>query len=326
MNASTTYIGTFERKEVKYRLDASTYERLRSLLASRLVLDEACASATHVAGAEVETDILSLYFDTPDRSLIARSLEKPLYKEKLRLRSYGRPRDDDRVFLEIKKKMRGVVYKRRVPLSYAAARLYTRGIPYREACALCPLPEETQAREPLDQANRQIASELSAFSRAHRDLSPSMGVAAKRLAFSAREVRITFDFDVRFFDCRAVARCSPAMTCADAGLQFFDRAEAYVGCRDGLRAAEAAPSTGAFVPLLPGGTVLMEVKAQGSFPLWLTEALSACRIYPSSFSKYGEAYRRCVASDQGWPGARLASAQHAPAASHAQASLAMVAQ
>ena len=302
MNAHATYVGTFERKEVKYRLDAPTYDCLRRLLASRLTLDASNASATNVAGAEVEADILSLYFDTPERGLIARSLEKPLYKEKLRLRSYGRPRDDDRVFLEIKKKMRGVVYKRRVPLSYAAARLYVRGIPYHEACALCPLPDEEMACESLSRTSRQIARELGAFARAHRNLTPSMGVAAKRLAFSAGEageVRITFDFDMRFFDCRAVARDAAETTSADAGLRFFDCAESYVGARVGCHgAAGTARSERALVPLLPSGAVLMEVKALGSLPLWLTDALSACRVYPSSFSKYGEAYRRCLASDR----------------------------
>ena len=52
--------------------------------------------------------------DTPDHRLIRSSLEKPVYKEKLRLRSYGVPQSDTTVFAELKKKYKGIVYKRRI--------------------------------------------------------------------------------------------------------------------------------------------------------------------------------------------------------------------
>ena len=66
--------------------------------------------------------ICNLYYDTEDYRLIRASLEKPVYKEKLRVRSYGVPGADDGVFVELKKKFDGVVYKRRitVPLGQAA--------------------------------------------------------------------------------------------------------------------------------------------------------------------------------------------------------------
>lgn len=65
--------------------------------------------------------ICSLYYDTDDWRLIRASLEKPAYKEKLRVRSYGVPTDGGRVFVEIKKKYDGVVYKRRITASPADA-------------------------------------------------------------------------------------------------------------------------------------------------------------------------------------------------------------
>lgn len=69
--------------------------------------------------------ICSIYFDTDDYRLIRASLEKPVYKEKLRLRSYGAPsRMEDPVFLELKKKYKGVVYKRRVDMSLGECRDY----------------------------------------------------------------------------------------------------------------------------------------------------------------------------------------------------------
>ena len=60
------------------------------------------------------TSIASLYYDTPDYRLIRTSLEKPPFKEKIRLRSYGIATDSSPVFLELKRKAYGIVYKRRV--------------------------------------------------------------------------------------------------------------------------------------------------------------------------------------------------------------------
>lgn len=109
----TTFTDVFERKEVKYRLDARQHRAMAAALRGRMAPD-----------AFGRTRIVSRYFDTPERALIERSLDKPLYKEKLRLRSYGSPQAGDRVFVEIKKKYKGIVYKRRVGCSLAAAEAY----------------------------------------------------------------------------------------------------------------------------------------------------------------------------------------------------------
>ena len=103
----------FCRYEKKYLLDEAQYRAVRQAMAGRMARDRYGRYA-----------ICNLYYDTGTFELIRRSLEKPLYKEKLRLRSYGIPNPDDLVFLELKKKFDGVVYKRRTELSYREAQRY----------------------------------------------------------------------------------------------------------------------------------------------------------------------------------------------------------
>ena len=104
----------FKRYEIKYLLDARQYESVRRTMQGRTVGDEYGKST-----------ICNIYYDTPDRRLIRRSLEKPVYKEKMRLRSYGTPHGDDRVFIELKKKYESVVYKRRADMTLDAALRFT---------------------------------------------------------------------------------------------------------------------------------------------------------------------------------------------------------
>lgn len=108
----------FERIEKKYLLDLNQKNQLLQKLEDRVRPDAFGSSR-----------ICNLYLDTEDHLLIRRSLEKPLYKEKIRLRSYGLPGEGDMVYLEIKKKFRGIVYKRRVRLTMEEAMDYiARGI------------------------------------------------------------------------------------------------------------------------------------------------------------------------------------------------------
>lgn len=97
-----TYCHVFKRYELKYLLTEEQYRQLKRLMNGYMRAD-------HYG----ESDILNLYYDTPDYLLIRRSLEKPVYKEKLRVRSYGVARKESDVFVEIKKKYESVVYKRR---------------------------------------------------------------------------------------------------------------------------------------------------------------------------------------------------------------------
>ncbi len=110
----TTYI--FKRIEHKYFVDDVTKKRLLQRLKNELILDQYGKST-----------ICSLYLDTPDHRIIRNSIDAGAYKEKLRLRSYGTPKADSIVYLELKKKYQGVVYKRRVSLPLAAAKAYLMG-------------------------------------------------------------------------------------------------------------------------------------------------------------------------------------------------------
>ena len=250
-----SFTDTFERKEVKYRLNAKQHREVLDALAGRMVADE-----------YGRTRITSLYFDTPTRDLIARSLEKPLYKEKLRVRRYGMPASGERAYVEIKKKYDGIVYKRRVGCSLTAAYAYLMGrVPYENACVQNPLSDQLQQDEALSPHSIQIAREIDAFTARYRNLRPSMYIVCERTAYApvpgadADELRITFDSGVAY--------------------------------RDVLAGECEAGST--FHPLLSLGETIMEVKTAGAYPPWLVEVLSGCQAYPSSFSKYGAAYQEC---------------------------------
>ena len=118
----------FQRYEFKYLLTRGQQARLLSAAGARLRPDEYSHSS-----------IRNLYLDTPDFRLIRRSLEKPVYKEKLRLRSYGRADREHPVFMELKKKYRSIVYKRRLTLPYGRALDCLTGD--------CPWPETQIGRE-----------------------------------------------------------------------------------------------------------------------------------------------------------------------------------
>ena len=120
---------TFKRTEKKYLLTAEQYEALWERMSPYLEPDDYPLST-----------VCSIYYDTDDYSLIRHSIEGPVYKEKLRLRSYNVPGREDPVFVELKKKYKGIVYKRRISMGAAAAAdwLAGRGAP----------PEDSQmARE-----------------------------------------------------------------------------------------------------------------------------------------------------------------------------------
>lgn len=106
---------SFARYEQKYFLTPQQQAALLECIAPHILRD-----------VYDRYTICSLYYDTDDWRLIRASLEKPAYKEKLRVRSYGVPTDGGRVFVEIKKKYDGVVYKRRITASPADAAAFLR--------------------------------------------------------------------------------------------------------------------------------------------------------------------------------------------------------
>ena len=106
----------FERIEKKYRITAAQKEAVLREIGGRLLEDRFCRST-----------IQSLYLDTPDHRIIRNSIEAKghsVYKEKIRVRSYGTPGREDKVFFELKKKYKGIVYKRRVCMTLAEAERY----------------------------------------------------------------------------------------------------------------------------------------------------------------------------------------------------------
>lgn len=134
--------------------------------------------------------ICNIYYDTEDWRLIRTSLEKPLYKEKLRVRSYGTPAPDGKVFVEIKKKYDGVVYKRRITAGADEVDFLLGGF--------CPA-------ERLD----QIGREIQWFQRRNRTR-PKVFIGYDRLAFAGIDnpgLRITFDSNIRWRTTGLDLRC-----------------------------------------------------------------------------------------------------------------------
>ncbi|MDE5771505.1 MAG: polyphosphate polymerase domain-containing protein [Ruminococcus sp.] len=111
-------INTFARKEIKFLLDMNQYNSLMETIPLYMNPDKYCVGGN-------EYGIYNIYYDTPDDYLIRESLAKPYYKEKIRLRSYYSPASpNDLVFLEIKKKIGGIVTKRRVSMTLAESDEY----------------------------------------------------------------------------------------------------------------------------------------------------------------------------------------------------------
>ena len=162
----------FKRYEVKYLISAAQLEIIKEAWKEYMIAD--------VHG---KSTICSLYYDTPDFRLIRRSMEKPVYKEKLRVRSYGVANPDTLVFVELKKKYKSVVYKRRISLPEKDATEYlSTGI----------LKDKTQ-----------ITNEIDYALKFYEHLAPSMLLSYDREAYYAKdnhEFRVTFDSNVLWRD------------------------------------------------------------------------------------------------------------------------------
>lgn len=296
------YSSVFKRVEKKYRIGA----------AERAAV-EAAAGGPMAVDAYGRTRITSLYLDTPERSMIARSVEKPLYREKLRLRAYGDaagvalmgafgagpivrepgglPLSDGEVetrvaaglqvpgaaaalpvFFGIKKKFKGIVYKRRLALTLPAALAFVSGLPYEQACARWPLSDAALAAAALSPVTRQIARELEMAMDRWLPLVPSMGIACDRVAWAYR----------------------PEMFQEREGDELFD-SELRITFDDCLEYLDCHRFRSPWRPIIESSESVMEIKSAGPYPPWLVEVLSAERIYPASFTKYGNAYQLAAA-------------------------------
>ena len=159
----------FKRYELKYLLSREQKERILSVMTSHMAPDR-----------YGRTTIRNIYFDTENYRLIRRSLEKPLYKEKLRLRSYCQASSESTVFAELKKKYDHVVYKRRLALSEREATSWLSGR------APCPI-------------HSQISHEIDYVLTYYSPLRPTVFLSYEREAYYAydgSDFRVTFDENI----------------------------------------------------------------------------------------------------------------------------------
>lgn len=160
----------FQRYEFKYLMDTRQLQAVLAAMAPHMVQDEYSHSS-----------IRNLYLDTPDFRLIRRSLEKPVYKEKLRIRSYGRAGASEKVFVELKKKYRSVVYKRRISMPQDQALGCVAGT------ELWP--------------ENQIGAELAYAADFYKTLRPAVFLSYERDSYRGTEdadFRVTFDREIRY--------------------------------------------------------------------------------------------------------------------------------
>lgn len=222
----------FKRYELKYMLTKEQKEKLLQTMAPYMKLDK-----------YGRTTIRNLYYDTDSYLLIRRSIEKPVYKEKLRIRSYNKATEDSTVFVELKKKYKHVVYKRRMAMTNNDATKWLSG-------------------ECKPEKSTQISDEIEYFLNFYKELHPTVFLFYEREAYYSEDGT---DFRVTFDD---------TILCRQNDLSLTS--EAYG------------------TPIIPDGKVLMEIKCSGGIPLWMTEVLSREKIYKTSFSKYGTAYKTLI--------------------------------
>lgn len=164
-------ITVMKRHEMKYLLNAEQTAYLRKCLKGHMVEDEFG-----------KTSIESLYYDTPDYRLIRYSLEKPAFKEKIRLRSYGLATEDSPVFLELKRKADHVVYKRRIQSTIGRVKKFL------------------EERKDDVFGEGQISKEIVAFRNYYEDLRPACLIIYDRVAYYEPEgsLRLTIDESPRY--------------------------------------------------------------------------------------------------------------------------------
>jgi len=213
----------FNRIEKKYILNKEQFKRIKKILLEHMELDP-----YH----NEKYTISSIYLDTDNFDMIRKSIDKPIYKEKVRLRSYGIPKLSDKVFLEIKKKYNGIGNKRRIKIKLKDAYDFINGKII---------------------INTQKAKELEYIINKN-NLKPKIFIAYDRLAFEKNDFRITLDYNIRY-------------RIEDINLEYGDSGK-----------------------LLDKNIFILEAKAKKSYPDWFIKLLRKEKLYPNSFSKYGNIY------------------------------------
>ena len=168
--ANDNIINVMNRYEMKYILSPEQTAFVKEGLEGRMKLDKYGL-----------TSIASLYYDTPDYRLIRASIEKPAYKEKIRLRSYGIATENSPVFLELKRKTEQIVYKRRT-------------------CSTIPQVDAFFAGDEGICEDGQIAKEIAYFRDYYGDLEPACLIIYDRTAYyeEGGDLRLTIDHNPRY--------------------------------------------------------------------------------------------------------------------------------
>lgn len=171
-------IEVFNRYENKYFVSEVTLSRVLAEVERHMTPDKFNRDRKTYS-------ISNIYFDTTDSRLIRTSLEKPKYKEKLRLRAYGVPDKDDLAFLEMKKKYNGLVNKRRtkIPLQTGYQFVSNGGV-----------VSITEGMNP------QVVREIACMIQRYEPLEPKVMIAYDRLAYFEKgnpDLRISFDTNIR---------------------------------------------------------------------------------------------------------------------------------
>ena len=171
-------IEVFNRNEKKYIMDEKTYKQLLIRLEDYMELD------AYNIGQEFYS-ISNIYYDTIDDQLIRNSIEKPIYREKLRVRSYGIPLIEDQVYIEIKKKYKDNVNKRRTAMKLADAYDYLNNDIY---------PDFNQ-----NKINMQVFNEIDYFKKFYKVV-PKVHISYDRRAYFEQDdgdFRLTFDTNIK---------------------------------------------------------------------------------------------------------------------------------
>ena len=228
----------FKRYELKFMIDKTIFAKMKNEITKYMNLDEYCKKSESYM-------IYNIYFDTENDDIIRKSIEKPYYKEKLRLRCYKIPvTQNDKVFLELKKKINSIVNKRRVTMTLQEAESYLKS---------------SQMPDKMSYMDNQVLNEIPDFLERYQ-AKQKVFLSYERVAFYGKDnhdFRITFDRNI------LTRREKANFTAGDFGAELLD-----------------------------DDKYLMEVKICGAIPLWLAHLMSDIKIYKTSFSKYGEEYKK----------------------------------
>ena len=235
----------FDRIEKKYLMTKAQKTKLLKTIKKHMKQDKYFRS-----------EVFNLYFDTDNYDLIVQSIDQPIFKEKLRARSYS---GYDRVFLEIKTKLRGKEvnpgYKRRVMITSKD---------FKELIAKKATTEELAAKAIETQYDFQIAKEVDYLIKKF-DLKPKILVMYKRESYQGEDkLRITFDSNLKY---------------REKNLSLFKEKNDKIYFKDKRN-------------------IIMEIKAHGVLPLWLVKTLSENKAYPERFSKVGNIFAKLIRKEQ----------------------------